>query len=284
MRKEKKKTEPKRHHFIPSGYLKSFTYAGDSVFYFDKSQPTKGIVTRNRKKILRFPHFYSETNKGTKKPILENKIASEIDDKIPSFVCNVENAIAHGLTIDNYKILRIFAEKLFLNFFYRSPYTRKKAYSHRFAKISRLLTWLSFFVGNLRTPDQKEFNEQYENMIQEIIGNAYSNKENPLSKLSLCFVAPHDTERFMTGSNPVLVQFPKLFQSIGPQNPVQRFYFLPLSPKSGLLFSDQSIGNGILQLNAGSADHLNSLVFAQSTRVVAHDHTLISQFTIDKGL
>lgn len=271
--------EPKRHHYVSSGYLKAFTHQGDSVFYFDKDRPEKGIQLRNRKKILRIKDLYSDYTATTEREaVTERIIAAEIDDKIPSFVISIETAARQGMTYEEYLRLREFSEAILLNFFYRSPYIRSKAIKHPLYKASSVFSWLSLALKHNRKPTPEELLRAQNNRLQSFIANAHRQDQNPLNNLSCCFVSPYPNENFITGSNPVYVQFPKFFSTKNYQRKRQRFYFMPLTPVSGLLFTDQPIENILFSLQKGEAEGLNRIVAGQSTKIISHDREVMSQY------
>jgi hypothetical protein len=251
--------------------------AGDSVFYYDKENPERGIQSRNRKKILRIKDFYSEHTSAEKMEALtERAFAAEIDDKIPSFANSVVAATMSGVNFEEYFRLRDFSETLLLNFFYRSPYIRKRAIKQPSYRISYIFSWLSLMVEHRRRPNKDEQSRAQNNRIQEILRNVHKN-QNLLKNLTCCLVAPHEQDFFITGSNPVYVQFPGMLHFLKGENRTQRFYFMPLTPDSCLFFTDQPIENVIFNLQKGEAEGLNYLIAQQSKKLISHDKTLLSQ-------
>lgn len=270
---------PKRHHYIPAGYLKAFTFSGDSVFYFDKAGSEKGIRPRNRRKILKIPQFYSnfETT-GSFDPVVEKYFAQEIDDNIPDFVKMAEGILDGIIKRADYFSVRNFSEELLLNFFYRSPYTREKSRAYRFHSISKLLLKSSFWVQNFRMPNLQELGILENNLIQDVIKTGHEDGRHILAKLNFCLVEPYSGEAFLTGSNPVVLQFPKGASILSKRKRLQKFYFLPLSPRSGVMFSDYKFNADYIALEPESSKILNSIVFGQSTKVVSHSEALLQSF------
>lgn len=270
-------SKPKRHHYVPSGYLKAFCCSGDSVLYFNKQKPRKGIQSRNRRKILKMPNLYSHVDAlGSFSPENEVWFGSLIDNEIPPFVSQVTRIIEEDKLQFEGESLRQFSELLLINFFYRSPYTRLNAMKKKRAAISRFLLALSFLLENFRYPSDSEKLVLEQNLIQDIIAGGKKNSKNLLRSLQLYFVYPCSGEHFITGSNPVVVQFPKLKNFIFGDR-IQRFYFLPLSPNSGIMFSDQVVESALVRLSEGSAQALNSIIAQQSTRVISHSREVLDK-------
>jgi hypothetical protein len=169
-----------------------------------------------------------------------------------------------------------FSMQVLLNFFYRSPYAREKARANFYSVFSIFLLKISFFLDKFRWPSETEIIPIHNNIFQDIIRTAHQNVPIPLINLKFCIVRPSASESFLTGSNPVIAQFPqfnlKNFEKIRQQS----FYFLAMSPKIGIMFTDQDIEHECVNLAEGSATNLNLQVFKQSTKIISHESNLIS--------
>jgi hypothetical protein len=77
----KKTKGPKSHHYVPKMLLKRFANESGTLFYFDKSEPEKGIRERSPKNLFEETHLYSLISEdGSKDPRIEMDFGKKIED------------------------------------------------------------------------------------------------------------------------------------------------------------------------------------------------------------
>tara|TARA_R110002049_G_scaffold307431_1_gene507878 strand:+ start:1512 stop:2393 length:882 start_codon:yes stop_codon:yes gene_type:complete len=95
-----------RHHFVPQGYLRGFTEAGDAsrsfVWVYDK-QPGRIPRKKSVRSIAWAPAYYSqEREDGTPdNDSLESALAQTIDNEIPKILSRIDAIPEKIVTLDN---------------------------------------------------------------------------------------------------------------------------------------------------------------------------------------
>lgn len=242
----------------------------------------KGIELRNRNKILLMPNLYSrENNVGILEPIVEIMFSQKIDSWIPDFVKFTETTTFGDRSDLAYINSCAAARKLALNFFYRSPYTHEKIESMPYMRLAYGLSYLSDFLllGKFPNPDRKRMLRR--NLLQQQLVQSVQMSISSTSSQHICFVYCDPGEEFISGSNPLILPETSMFGVSYLLKKRQKNWFLPISPRVGILIGDSLKDVKFASIASGSSEALNLMIFKQSRRVFSRSRDVLNKIILN---
>ena len=115
-------SRPKRHHYVPTAILSGFCYQNDSLWFFSKEQPKKGVRTRNINSVFCKRHLNTQYIGKDRKPEvgLEYWYSKEFDDYVHRFIEALDDPSKRTALEHDGSFRRRFVQ-LIVNLWKRSP-------------------------------------------------------------------------------------------------------------------------------------------------------------------
>jgi hypothetical protein len=276
-----KKSEPKRHHFVPEMLSKRFVDDKGNIHYFDKRAPSKGVIAGIPKNIFLETHLYTfEEKDGRKNTELEAyfaKLEGVVDKIIDKIVTAARKGQKPNLTYAE-------REKWNLFFFYqwkRSPDVIREVDSlinfddtlrQVISKVESLLSLTEEQKRELKDP--VTIRRIQKGSTVAAISNPGLVVQETLSKMGLGIIVIQNAKKsFIIGSNPVLRLMPKGSKLGDPAAEV----WLPIA-------HDVLVGPGpinpneelIIEIPDDKIREFNEAMFKQSKGIAGRSKELIS--------
>jgi hypothetical protein len=270
------------HHYVPQAILRNFSFDGETVFYFTKRAPQRGVETRNVQSIFKRRHLNSTISQdGSRSDHLEEFYSTEFDDKIVSFLSKYGSVAASQSEVRVSDTDKRFFVQFLYNLMKRTP---------EFHEVANIAGKLDEMVpvairdyerefGKLPESEQRNINDPKvrERIIQNARVDVLARQSDSILELmasrEVCFARPiRSAKSFVIGSNPVvrMTNNRDMRLDIGDVE-----LWAPFSPSLAIGLLTPRHRNNVFQLDDTFVRHFNRSVLLESLAVAARSRELL---------
>ncbi len=204
---------PKKHHFVPQAILRKFCFRGETLYYYYKGSPQKGVHERNITSVFMRKHLYSySTKSGDRNTNLEIWFATFFDNHIKPLTEKWENMVVGKNPFSISDEDRHYFVRFLYNLMKRTPDFHQPFFEKNMTEeeFEEALREAEGNYGPISEQDRKQFKEnaKTENYKSKVRVNVLAGQSSKIlnlmeSKGILLATPESKNKQFIVASNPV---------------------------------------------------------------------------------